>query len=106
MTTILWRYAGSPEADRTADYYDEATVASYAAAAVDWASVNSIVAPISAGVFAPKSNAIRAHVADMLMNYDRQRTASTIPSEADPTPSEETKVLREAPSRLGWSFFN
>ena len=79
MTTILWRYAGSPAADGAADYNDEATVASYASAAVDWASVNSIVAPISAGVFAPKRNATRAHVAAALMNYSRQQATPHYP---------------------------
>ena len=77
MTTILWRYAGSPAADGTADYNDEAAVASYATAAVDWASVNSIITPISTGVFAPKSDATRAHVAAALMNYSRQQTGTT-----------------------------
>ena len=78
MTTILWRYAGSPAADGATDYNDEATIASYAAVAVGWASVNSIVAPLSTGTFSPKSNATRAHVAAALMNYSRQQTG-TIP---------------------------
>ena len=77
MTTIFWRYAGSPAADGASDYTDEASIASYAAAAVDWASVNNIVAPASAGVFAPKSDATRAHVAAALMNYSRQQTGAT-----------------------------
>ena len=80
MTAILWRYAGSPAAEGAADYNDEATIASYAAAAVDWASINNIVAPLSTGVFAPKSNATRAHVAAALMNYSRQQ------NETDPVP--------------------
>ena len=79
MTTIFWRYAGSPAADGASDYTDEASIASYAAAAVDWASVNNIVAPASApaGVFAPKNDATRAHVAAALMNYSRQQTGTT-----------------------------
>ncbi len=94
MTTIFWRYAGSPAADGASDYTDEASIASYAAAAVDWASVNNIVAPASAGVFAPKSNATRAHVAAALMNYSRsQQTAPTTPTEPVPAPSEGAKVL-------------
>ena len=94
MTAIFWRYAGSPAADGASDYSDEAEIASYAAAAVDWASVNNIVAPASAGVFAPKSNVTRAHVAAALMNYSRsQQTAPTTPTEPVPTPSEGSKVL-------------
>ena len=77
MTTIFWRYAGSPTADGASNYNDEAEIASYAAVAVDWASVNNIVVPASAGVFAPKSNATRAHVAAALMNYSRQQTGAT-----------------------------
>ena len=94
MTTIFWRYAGSPTADGASNYNDEAEIASYAAVAVDWASVNNIVAPASAGVFAPKSNATRAHVAAALMNYSRsQQTAPTTPTEPVPAPSEGAKVL-------------
>ena len=94
MTAILWRYAGSPSAEGAADYNDEATIASYAAAAVDWASINNIVAPLSTGVFAPKSNATRAHVAAALMNYSRsQQTTPTTPTDPDTTPNEGTKVL-------------
>ena len=94
MTAIFWRYAGNPAADGASDYSDEAEIASYAAAAVDWAAVNSIVAPVSTGVFAPKSNATRAHVAAALMNYSRsQQTAPTTPTEPVPAPSEGSKVL-------------
>lgn len=75
MTTILWRYAGSPAAEGASDYSDEAAVASYAAAAVDWSANNSIVRPVSGGTFAPKSNATRAQVADALMNFDRSRNS-------------------------------
>ena len=81
MTTILWRYAGSPAVDGTSDYTDETSIASYAAAAVDWASVNNIVMPASTGVFAPKSEATRAHIAAALMNFSRaQQSAPASPT--------------------------
>ena len=81
MTTILWRYAGSPAVDGTSDYTDETSIASYAAAAVDWASVNNIVMPASTGVFAPKSEASRAHIAAALMNFSRaQQSAPASPT--------------------------
>jgi len=70
MTAILWRYADSPAIDNSNAFIDKLNIAGYAAAAVDWANDNKIVAPLSAGVFAPKSNATRAHVAAALMNYD------------------------------------
>lgn len=44
MTAILWRYAGSPASDGAADYNDETAIASYAAAAVDWAALASSAA--------------------------------------------------------------
>ena len=81
MTTILWRYAGSPAVDRASDYTDETSIASYAAAAVDWASVNNIVMPASTGVFAPKSEASRAHIAAALMNLSlAQQSAPASPA--------------------------
>ena len=69
MTTILWRYAGSPTAN-PANLSDAGSVASYAVPAVNWAVSNSVVAPISGAAFAPKENATRAQVAAALMNYD------------------------------------
>ena len=92
MTAILWRYAGSPSADGNGNYSDSASIASYAVTAVAWASANNIVRSASEGVFAPKTNAIRAQVADALMNYDRM-DASTQEQPNQPTSSEGTKVL-------------
>ena len=89
MTTILWRYAGSPAVSGANNYNDESSIASYAATAVDWATANNIVAPVSTGVFAPKSNANRAQVAAALMNYDR----STQTTPGTDTPANGGKVL-------------
>lgn len=86
MTTILWRYAGSPAVSGANNYNDESSIASYAATAVDWATANNIVAPVSTGVFAPKSNANRAQVAAALMNYDRS-------TQTTPAPTNGGKVL-------------
>lgn len=80
MTAILWRNAGSPAVEGTGNYSDAASVASYAAAAVAWASANDMVRPVSSGVFSPKANATRAQVADALMNYGRMGNPSTTPS--------------------------
>jgi len=73
MTAILWRYAGSPAANNENAFTDKADIANYAAAAVDWSANNNIVRPASSGIFASKSNATRAQVADALMNFDRIR---------------------------------
>ena len=81
MTTIFWRYAGSPVAGGANNYTDNASIASYAVSAVNWASANNIVRPVSSGTFAPKSSATRAQVADALMNYDRsQQSTPTSPA--------------------------
>ena len=70
MTTILWRYAGSP-AGGTASTVDAASVSSYAAAAVNWAVSDDIVAPVSDGLFAPQAAASRAQIAAAIMNLVR-----------------------------------
>ena len=70
MTTILWRYAGSPAAS-PASLSDAGSISSYAVPAVSWAVSNGVVAPVSGAAFAPKDNAARAQVAAALMNYDR-----------------------------------
>ncbi|MBD5150539.1 MAG: hypothetical protein HDT18_09300 [Oscillibacter sp.] len=90
MTTIFWRYAGSPTAGEASNYTDNASIAAYAVSAVNWASANNIVRPVSSGTFAPKSSATRAQVADALMNYDRTKQAAPAPGTA---PSNGAKVL-------------
>ena len=82
IATILWRYAGSPSADAGQDFADESEIASYAAAAVDWARANGVVNGANGnhsranGVvngangnrFLPRNSASRAEVAVMLFN--------------------------------------
>lgn len=77
MTTILWRYAGSPSAGAST-FSDSTSISSYAASAVAWAQRHGIVAPASGSVFAPRDNATRAQVAAALMNYSL--TQETVPS--------------------------
>lgn len=91
IAAILWRYAGQPTADSGEDFADEASIASYAADAVDWARENGIIAGMSGNVFAPNNNATRAQVATMLMRYTRL-TAST-PDNEEPAPAEGARVL-------------
>lgn len=77
MTTIFWRYAGSPSANSENTFVDKGEIAGYAADAVDWSANNGIVRPVSGGTFAPKSSATRAQVADALMNFDRSRNSQS-----------------------------
>ena len=71
IATILWRYAGSPSADVGQDFADESEIASYAAAAVDWARANGVVSGVDGNRFLPRNNATRAQVAAMLMRFDQ-----------------------------------
>ena len=80
MTTIFWRYAGSPAAGGTTGFSDASAAAGYAASAIAWAGAAEIVAPVSGNTFAPKSNATRAQAAAALMNYDRSRETASSPS--------------------------
>lgn len=92
MTTILWRYAGSPSIAGTSSFRDAASVADYASAAVAWADANQIVVPVTSETFAPKNNATRAQVAMALMSF----TQSILP-ETDPAPvTKQIQVTSES----------
>ena len=69
IATILWRYAGSPSADAGQDFADESEIASYAAAAVDWARANGVVSGVDGNRFLPGSNATRAQVSAILHRF-------------------------------------
>lgn len=101
MTTIFWRYAGSPEPKESAAFSDAASAASYAASAVAWAGANGVVRPVSGDVFAPEQNATRAQAASALMNY-----AQLTSSEQDQlsTPTDSGRVLIAYFSRAGENY--
>ena len=69
IATILWRYAGSPNADAGQNFADESSIPAYASAAVDWARANGIVNGTTGNRFDPNGNATRAQVATILRNY-------------------------------------
>lgn len=83
MAAILWRYTGSPAVSNTNSFSDASSIASYAVDAVNWADTNNIVAPVSDGVFAPKSDATRAQVAAAMMNLDLSKQTTPAPDTAD-----------------------
>ena len=99
MTTILWRYAGSPSAAGTAVFTDGSSAASYAVAAVNWAGISNIVRPVSGNLFSPKENATRAQVADALMNYAQSQSADQ-PS----APANDSRTLVAYFSRTGENY--
>ena len=89
IAAILWRYAGSPAAFGVAvPYADEASISAYAVSAAAWARENGLINGIDGNRFAPKSNATRAQVATVLMNYLSGRQPAPAPA-----PNEEPRVL-------------
>ena len=89
IAAILWRYAGSPAAFGVAvPYADEASISAYAVSAAARARENGLINGIDGNRFAPKSNATRAQVATVLMNYLSGRQPAPAPA-----PNEETRVL-------------
>ena len=95
IAAILWRYAGSPTAFGVAiPYADEASISAYAVSAAAWTRENGIINGMEGNRFSPKSNATRAQVATMLINYLRsQQTAPDPEPTPDPVPNNEARVL-------------
>ena len=90
LAAILWRYAGSPAAEAGEAYADEASIASWAVTAVDWARTCGFINGMSDGSFQPDGRATRAQVAAILMRYDQARTEEPSP---EPAPQEGADVL-------------
>ena len=88
IAAILWRYAGSPDAQSGTDFADEAAISAYAADAVDWARANGIVNGKENNTFDPQAGATRAEVATILRGY------LTMGAPEEPTtPDEESNAL-------------
>ena len=69
FVTILWRYAGSPEAKTGKYFSDRTAMADYALEAVNWARAANIISGGEGNLFAPRSVVIRSHCAAILKNY-------------------------------------
>ena len=95
LAAILWRYAGSPAAEAGEAYTDEASIASWAVTAVDWARTYGFINGMSDGSFQPDGRATRAQVAAILMRYDSWDLPTPDVPEPDPEPApgEGTDVL-------------
>ncbi len=89
LAAILWRYAGSPDAESGAAFADESAIASWAVSAVDWAQTNGYVNGVGNGRFDPGGTATRAQVAVILMRYTQSQTEP----EPNPEPEAGTDVL-------------
>lgn len=86
VAAVLWRYEGSPAASAQ-DFADESSIASYASAAVDWARANGIISGKGNNRFDPRSNATRAEIATMIMNYAQYKEGEEPTPPTPPTPS-------------------
>ena len=69
LAAILWRYAGSPAAERGQDFADENTISAYASTAVDWARSNGVISGKDGNLFDPNGRATRAQAAVILHRY-------------------------------------
>ena len=91
IATILYRYAGEPEAEYClGGYRDETKVNSFAVDAMCWAKENSIITGIQAeGGFwlKPQDSATREQIAAIMMRYLKQ-----LPPAADPCTHEYTQI--------------
>nr|WP_308506464.1 flavodoxin [uncultured Agathobaculum sp.] len=89
IAAILWRYAGSPQAQDAQAFSDESTISAYAADAVGWARANGIVNGKENNTFDPQGNATRAEVATILRNY----LTMGAPEQPSTPDTEETNAL-------------
>ena len=89
IAAILWRYAGSPQAQDAQGFADEGDISAYAADAVDWARANGIVNGKENNTFDPQGNATRAEVSTILRNY----LTMGAPEQPSTPDTEETNAL-------------
>ena len=68
LAAILWRYAGSPEAEQRQNFVDESSIASYAADAANWARASGVINGKNGNLFDPQGPTTRAEVAVILRN--------------------------------------
>lgn len=75
LAAVLWRRSGSP-AGQGPDFADEASIAPYAAQAVDWARSTGLMSGGTDNRFNPENPLTRAQLAQVLAN--RSRLAGTV----------------------------
>ena len=75
VALMLWRLAGWPQVDSTALFWDSYKINIWSQLGVDWACRMGIVTGKPDGSFDPQGYATRAEVAQMLLRFDRWRSA-------------------------------
>lgn len=93
IVTILWRYKGSPAAERGQDFADEADISGFAAQAVDWSRANGVVSGKGGNRFDPQGRATRAETAAILQNFQALENAPAPEPTPEPAPSTGSKTL-------------
>ena len=74
LAVMLWRYAGSPAAtDKELHFTDADQASGFALEALRWAVENGIISGYGNGQLAPQGLATRGQVAQMLMNFLKNR---------------------------------
>lgn len=95
VVTILWRWAGSPDASGE-DYADENSIAAYARMAADWSESNHILAGREDGRFAPNDSATRGEVVSALyqcrIQLDSESQANQKPVETEEGAMPQLKI--------------
>ena len=104
LLTMIWRFAGSPEAsddEAIEDFSDNKSVSAYAKDAFNWGIENEIINGKD-GKLAPAGNATRAEFAKIIAAFDKLNisipTDPTTPSEEPTSGSEEPTSGSEEPT--------
>lgn len=94
LAAILWRYAGSPEAETAALFADREGISPWAVPAADWAASAGVMAGVPGNLFAPDGQATRAQAAVVLARYDQQDgPEAPEPEEPGPVPAPEPEPV-------------
>ncbi len=77
LAVMLWRYVGSPAANKELDFNDEGEISSFALEALRWAVENSVLNGYEDGRLGPQGQATRAEAAQMLKNFVESQEGNT-----------------------------
>lgn len=77
LAVMLWRYSGSPAANRELSFTDADEISPFALEAMRWAVENGILNGYGGGRLDPQGQATRAQVAQMLKNLIENQEEDT-----------------------------
>ena len=72
LVTVLWRYAGSPQAGVSTPFTDKGALSAWAVQAVHWAASGGLVTGRPGNLFDPSTQTTRAETAALLTRYLQQ----------------------------------